>query len=502
MLTADRFRFLNREGQIGQAADWNDPGTPKLWLYHLHYFDDLTAEGWKGRGEWHHRLLRRWIEENPPGTGNGWEPYPVSLRSVNWIKWALAGNSLPPESVTSLAAQIRQLSRRPEYHLMGNHLWANGKALVFAGLFFKGAEADAWRKQGEKILRRELDEQVLPDGGHFERSPMYHALFLEDLLDLVNLRAAYRCEDKDDKDENQDNQEPRQAIAAISAISAISLMRTWLEVMSHPDGKTALFNDAAFSVAPLWKELDDYALRLGFGEKTSALTELIRFPETGYIRCDKGPAVLFIDAAPIGPDYIPGHAHADTLNFELSLYGRRVIVDTGTSTYDATPERRRQRGTAAHNTVGIDGEDSSEVWNGFRVARRARPFDLEISRTAGAMIISCAHDGYRRLPGKPVHRRRWQLSEDGLTVHDHVEGGFNEAVARYHFHPEVYVTLSSEHGGKVHLPGGEALDFTISRGIPQLTESTYHPEFNVSQPCGCLEIVLAGGKAEICFAWN
>src|SRR6185295_1096925 len=109
--------------------------------------------------------------------------------------------------------------------------------------------------------------------------------------------------------------------------------------------------------------------------------------------------------ASVGPSYQPGHAHADTLSFELSLHGRRVLVNSGTSEYGTGPERQRQRSTAAHNTVVIDGQDSSEVWGGFRVARRAHCQWLATSRTP-APSIEAVHDGYLRLPGRNTHRRR------------------------------------------------------------------------------------------------
>ena len=79
----------------------------KLWRYNLHYFDDLNAFDADSRKHWHTDLLLRWVRENPPGAGTAWEPYPTSLRIVNWIKWALAGNELPHECVTSLAVQAR-----------------------------------------------------------------------------------------------------------------------------------------------------------------------------------------------------------------------------------------------------------------------------------------------------------------------------------------------------------------------------------------------------------
>src|SRR5690606_4780416 len=117
--------------------------------------------------------------------------------------------------------------------------------------------------------------------------------------------------------------------------------------------------------------------------------------------------------APVGPDYLPGHAHADTLSFELSLFGQRVLVNSGTSCYGHGSERIRQRGTTAHNTVVVDGADSSEVWSGFRVARRARAINPEVHDHQG-LEASCSHDGYHRLPGRVTHHRRWRLTEVGL----------------------------------------------------------------------------------------
>ena len=145
--------------------------------------------------------------------------------------------------------------------------------------------------------------------------------------------------------------------------------------------------------------------------------------------------VALLDVAPIGPDYLPGHAHADTLSFELSLFGQRVLVNSGTSCYGMGTERLLQRGTATHNTVAINGQDSSEVWGGFRVARRARPFGLRIEESESGLKVVCAHDGYTRLPGRPIHRREWCFSGGAMEIVDTIEGGFDEAVGRLFFHP-------------------------------------------------------------------
>lgn len=484
MIAANRFRFLNVGHPLATAADWNHPARPKLWLYNLHYFDDLVASDAATRHDWHLDLIRRWVAENQPGRGNGWEPYPISLRIVNWVKWVLAGNELPPEAVQSLAVQARFLRQRLEYHLLGNHLFANAKALVFAGLFFDGEEATEWLSRGLKILGAEIPEQILPDGGNFERSPMYHAIMHEDLLDLVNLFRAYGRE------------------VPVDWEDAHIRMRAWHLALTHPDGEIALFNDAAFGIAPTWAELDAYAGRLGLSRQDYPPQPLTRFPETGYIRCEKGEAVLLLDVAPIGPDYIPGHAHADTLNFELSLFGQRVIVDSGTSTYEKSAERQRQRGTDAHNTVQVNGEDSSEVWGGFRVARRARPFGLETGKSSGKVRVVCSHDGYRRLPGKPLHRREWQIANAELLVRDTIEGKYQEAIARYHFHPEVQVELTGAEEGRGILTGVQPFSFRITGGVGRLVETTYHPEFNISCPNQCLELLFEGPEVSIIFSWS
>ena len=88
------WRFLNEERDCATAVDWNPPDVSALWIYNLHYFDDLNARDAAARASWHRELLARWVAENSPGHGPGWEPYPVSRRIVNWVKWSLRGNDL------------------------------------------------------------------------------------------------------------------------------------------------------------------------------------------------------------------------------------------------------------------------------------------------------------------------------------------------------------------------------------------------------------------------
>src|SRR5690606_27536097 len=158
---AFEFRFLNHTA----APDgWDDPSLSKLWRYNLHYFDYLLTPSLSGESS-NGDLIEFWIDENKPTSGTGWEPYPTSLRIVNWIKYWLGGGRLSENALRSLAAQARWLRRRVERHLLGNHILANGKALVFAGTFFEGQEADEWRSHGLSILGREIPEQICSDGG-------------------------------------------------------------------------------------------------------------------------------------------------------------------------------------------------------------------------------------------------------------------------------------------------------------------------------------------------
>ena len=484
-----RFRFLNEIRDLDEIG-WDDPQTPLLWRYNLHYFDDLVAQNAKSRTFWHVPLILRWIAQNPPGQGTGRDPYPTSLRIVNWIMWALGGNELPAEAIHSLAVQTRWLMRRLEWHLLGNHLFANAKALVFAGLFFAGDEAERWLQKGLSIFAREIPEQILPDGGHFELSPMYHAIILKDMFDLINILNCVPA-----------GQRNVMAPLRAAAESRLPGMLGWLSVMTHPDGEIAFFNDAAFGIAPRPEEIHAYGKRLGIAADLKGDVQgIIHLRDSGYIRINSGPVCLFLDVGRVGPDYIPGHAHADTLSFELSFSGQRVIVNSGISQYGDGPRRLYQRSTAAHNTVEIDDENSSEVWDSFRVARRARPVDLSIVETGDEVLVSCAHDGYQRLVGQVTHRRLWRFAGRSLEIVDRIEGETRKAVVRFHFHPTVRPVLK-EKAGRLEMPGGEKMEWRIEGGDCALMKSEYYPEFGISVSTHCLVIAPVSSHSRFMLSW-
>lgn len=484
----DEFFFLGETGNLSKVG-WDGPERDKLWRYNQHYFDDLNAENANTRREWHNTLLADWPQNNQPGKGNGWEPYPTSLRIVNWIKWSMAGNQLPDKCIDSLAVQVRWLTKRLEIHLLGNHLFSNAKALVFAGLFFSGKEADQWLAQGLKIIRRELSEQILQDGGHFERSTMYHTLAFEDLLDLINITNSYQSA--------LSNQQCQQIEHWPGTARK---MRRWMEVMLHPDGEISFFNDATFGISPTIAEMRKYSSRMEI-DAGDTLQDVEWLEVSGYARLANKSAVALLDMAAIGPDYLPGHAHADTLSFELSLFKQRILVNSGISCYGTSDERHRQRGTAAHNTLVINSENSSEVWSGFRVARRARPIDPAISN-ASPVKASCAHSGYQRLPGKPLHKREWSLNEDSFIIEDIVTGKYQTAETRFHFHPDVEISVNTDaKSGTGSLPNGKQFSWQASCETAKLATSTWHPGFGEAVENFCLVLQLQDGHSQLQLNW-
>lgn len=489
LLSPTRFRFLNVDGDLGEIG-WDGPQREKLWRYNQHYFEDLVAFGAADRTNWHQSLLADWLETNPPAIATGWEPYPLSLRIVNCMKWALGGAPLSNALSASLATQARFLTRRLETHLLGNHLFVNAKALIFAGLFFDGPEASCWRGIGFSILEHEFAEQILRDGGHFERSPMYHALALEDVLDLINVARTF---------ESALNNSERACAAYWQA--AVPAMRYWLTTMSHPDGDISFFNDASFGIAPHRDELEAYVERLNLAHgQTRASATLLA--QSGYARLEVQGAVLICDLAPIGPDYLPGHAHADTLSFELSLFGERVIVNSGTSVYGVGQERLRQRGTPAHSTVTVTGRNSSDVWSGFRVGARAKPFGVRVSRDGERLIAAGSHDGYQSLPGRPVHSRRWELLPGSLRIEDRISAGQHPAEARYHLHPAVIASRSGDSEGYAVIARDKRVYWRATGGPVRIEPSTWHPEFGKSLPSHCLVLPLDRGAASLELSWS
>ena len=454
--------FLNEEGKLEQSSDWNCQTKTKLWLYNLHYFDDLSSRDYSNRTQTHYSLINKWIDENPPCAGNGWEPYPTSLRLVNWVKWCSVQSSVEHHVFKSMLEQALVLEQQLEYHILGNHLFANAKALVFVGCYLEGSVADRLLKLGLKLLNQELEEQFLDDGAHFELSPMYHEILLWDLLELIDLA------------KTSNNYSLMLHLSYWVAIAEKALC--WLSSMLHPDEEISFFNDAAIGIAAKPKDIFNYANKLGI-KYLRAESVLVSNTESGYSRVQNDKYTLIFDHANVGPDYLPGHAHADTLSFELSVGLQRFFVNSGTSLYGVSNERLRQRSTSAHNTVVVCEQNSSEVWSGFRVARRAYAKLLKAEQNASSVVVSASHDGYKRLKQKVIHTRTIEAKEAEIIITDSLSH-HSKAVFNLHIHPDVMVEPLDNK--TLELKCSSQTVELISSHELFVEKSTWHPEFGKS----------------------
>ncbi|OED98586.1 heparinase II/III family protein [Vibrio breoganii] len=479
-----KFKFLNEEGL---GTDWCDCSKSKLWLYNLNYFDDFNSISSTERKALHIELMLSWIKHNPVGALNSWEAYPISLRIVNWIKWLDKNRDFTDTRVTnSLYIQTSFLSKNIEYHILGNHLFCNAKALIFSGVFFGGDEAKKWLDLGIKLIDRELEEQVLNDGGNFELSPMYHNIFVKDLLDLINLSVA------------TENTELLRRVK--KWVEVAGSMLTWAQKLTHPDGEIGFFNDSAFGIAPKISKLIDYAARLDikpFDLSIGSNVSTDYFKDSGYIALRSCNFFAILDVAKIGPDYLPGHAHADSLSFELSIFGHRVFVNSGTSQYGISDERLRQRKTAAHNTVEVDGCDSSQVWSGFRVAKRAYPSTPLVISQHGSVNVKCTHNGYKRLPGKVTHKRKWDMRKGEICIEDELLGSYKEAFAHYHIHPDITIKHADEDRGLVLTLPDERFVYVKATSKIKIESTTWHPEFGKVLPNKKLLLPIVDNKLKV-----
>ena len=396
------FSFLNLSAEF---TSWLFTDHGMLWAYNLNYMDWLCQGGiTEAEGC---RWIDRFIEDtlnSQFSTLISYDPYPIALRCINWVKFY----SKYPESATQkrldcLYSQLCLLEQKLEYHLLGNHLLEDAYALYIGGAYLNDAKIF---QKAERLLLEQLREQVLPDGAHYEQSPMYHCILLDRLLDCINIRRT-------------------------DALCKYALrMLGHLESIVWEDGSIPLLNDSSYGIAPTPAQLFAYANRLGLEWKA------IPLKECGYRKLRNERMEAVVDVGDITASYQPGHSHADVLNYELRIDGKPFVVDTGISTYNKTERRQYERSTAAHNCVVVDERDSSEVWSGFRVGKRSMVKSLEF-RDEG---IKATHDGF----GKPC-TRSFKMTDETLIIEDEYAG---EAVSYIHLAPQVKILETRKMGVK------------------------------------------------------
>lgn len=417
--------LLNSAYAVDSEA-WQIPEASHLWNFNLHYFEYAIALGEAFRKTQNNdywmkfkSLVTSWIGCCKYAQGDAWHPYTISLRLVNWLvcRDLFKANIKEDEAFdnlmqSSMYLQYRHLLANQEKHLLANHYLENLKTLVICALLFGEDDVLA---EIERDYLAQLDEQVLPDGVHYERSMMYHKLILEGVL---RVELAYRSAGK------------------VAPAKVASKARQMLDAMASIErgmGKTPFFNDSADGVAkecgPLARACRDV-----YGYKPDDTKTA--FPDSGFYKLYDGNAALVFFAGEPGPRYMLGHAHCDLLSFELSVADKPVIVNSGTYAYQSEM-RPYFRSTAAHNTATVDGEEQMECWAEHRVARGVS--DVHLEELNEHRVVA----SFRNYKGH-LHRRSIEMEDGVLMVEDTTDCIDAEVVQHFHVINQNTVSLIAD----------------------------------------------------------
>ncbi|WP_277540858.1 alginate lyase family protein [Haloarcula laminariae] len=468
---------------------------PAMWALQFHGFEFLSwaTLGYDGPAacpavaetlaDW----LADWDDADATAIGapgylrRAWTPHAVSLRVLNlarfcaWVRDDTAVQALAARLVYRNAAF---LANHVEHDVGGNHLIENGAALVMAGTLFDG-EGEAWRRQGVDVLRAASD-QFLDDGGHFERSPMYHSIALVRYLTAVDLlrRAGRSVPD-----------ELREV-----AVAATDFLRR----LAPPDGRIPLLNDAVFGEAPPLPAVLRYADAVGVDATATAGTSL---PASGYYWLGDGDDRLLVDGGQPGPVHLPGHTHNDALSVAFWADGQRLLTDTGTPSYVPTNEREYARSVAAHNTVQYGDTEPMPVGGSYLLGRRVEPSATATERDGVDLF-----DGRYGRDATPryTHRRRVYHADDWWLVWDTVDADEAATVtSRLHVAPEVDLDHVDDGGQprfRLSGDGGPAAS-VVPLGAERATVSTsrYFPAFGRAESRPKLSLQSEGSAVQFGF---
>ena len=447
------------------ASDWQAPiqqKTDRLWYHRLHYHTWLVSLGLADCHDrpWLHKkiafFIDDWIQSNPKNSQNvkafSWNSYAIASRLDSWrIILGLLGEtgpfqdqSLREKMADSIASQANYLLHNIEWDLRGNHLIRDALGLASASRIIDGEITKKWEDTAFNLALTQFGEQILEDGGHFERSPAYHLEIMHDLLKLIQLFPERNCD---------------------TLITSWRKMEKFVRSITLPDGSLPLLNDSWHSNPEALLQAGNLFSQNSYVRPSETLTS---FPTTGihYFNSD-GFNILF-DTGDIGPDFQPAHGHADTLSV-LSTYKRiNLFIDPGCFHYDHDSRRHYDRSTDSHNTVCIDQQDSSEVWHIFRVGRRCRVKDYSKAFRNGKWHVEASHNGFQKLPGKPIHTRHIDVNKNELIILDMIRSnGEHKITGGFLIDPKW--TITTTECGWILRTKNEQLNVTFQSNV-QLTQ--------------------------------
>lgn len=415
-----------------QDIHWHN-SMDKLKKYHLHYFDFLKYCP-ADRGI---RIIRYWIDRNPPLIHNdGWEPYPISLRIVNWILFLVRNNISPDRKVlNSLYLQGRWLYRQREFHLLANHYLKNIVALLYWGYCFSDQKIMKW---GLRNLAIQLNEQFTPEGMHYEYSPAYHALSINDVMDCYNLF------------ENNCVEERRKISIKLREVAGRGIANA--EYLNA--GKYISVGDVNYQDCPTLSDLKSYAGVLNIEYNASELHT--------FSSLKKNDLKVMIINSPFSPECNPAHSHGDKLSVLLWDKDAPILTDTGNYSYKLSNERIYSRSVEAHNTIQVDDYQQAEFWSVFRVGYRGKVEmpSVDLNKISSIFI----HKKYK-------HCRNLEIAENRLILNDQIEAKGRHSFRQYfHFHPACAIESEPD---RVIINNSLVIKFSQ---VYNLAKTEYYPE--------------------------
>ena len=491
-----RFTLLGRTIDFGdiRAVEWRrelNEGNNALWRMNLSYFGYATALLAEGRERALEAVcsLVQSLERQNPFAMQGvfrdvWNPYSASHRLIN----LLAGLHLFVQDGASVrggathriadaqAVLLRHVRfcaafvrRNLELDLKYNHLLKNHTALIAYACSLGGLPA-AWRFLNNAVPAC-AESQILDDGGHAERCPMYHVLSILDLMVLADAGVLG-------------------PIATQKINSLLVQMQRALAAMMHPDGDIALFNDSWLGEAPPARTL------VTGGAEGAGDSGTLALEHSGYIQLRAGGNAAIFDCGACGPDDNPAHAHADFLAVELSVAGCRFLVDFGVPTYSAGALRDLARSASVHNGPRFKGIEPIEFWLSFRVGRRGRAHRLADLGDAPDTPLWCAgwQDGYSTIAAT-VARCLAMYPDRGVLIVDIWQGGAGHDAVVDFLVPGTWIPGDPKHFRHADGAAGKTIVFdAVAGSIDDPAPARYWPRFGEPRPAHRLRVHPTGGN--------
>ena len=434
---------------LGASESWRRQMASFVWL------DALRNLGGPAARQFARQVVHAWFTDTASYDSLTWS---ADLLAARLRRCLVASAFLETNSDALFRAHLlRPLNRQAEHlsrvlpgGLNGAELLKASIALMLAGALLPNS--DKWLRKGGALLDRELHTQILPDGGHIERSPSVMLELLQHLLDLHHVLTATQ------------RKLPDQLIATIGNLASA------LKLLTHPDGALALFNDSTED------ESAAVLLTLMRAGATGAVErDQAQLPHTGFQRMAAGRSALIADTGAPPPHGLDSHAHAGTLSFEFSHGAERLIVNCGA--HPTAPEWRQvQRATAAHSTLVVDDTNSSMLLPFGGLALTPRSVVVRREATEAGQWLDARHNGYDE-PFDLIHRRRLFLSADGLELmgEETLNGRGGKSFAlRFHLHPAVQVSVTqSSQAAFLKLPQGGGWRLRVQGGELSLADSVY-----------------------------